>query len=163
MRLKAIVVCTGVLVAAIAGGLTLAAQGGAPAAQVPATPPRPETAARRQQYEQWRKDFKTWGKWAPIGQESKGTTSLITPEGAERDEAREKRHRHVTGARGAAGSCGGRRRGEACSIVRRLASPTAARPTTIRSAFTGRPWRTSTAGATSSRTARCTRRAVRKT
>jgi hypothetical protein len=34
----------------------------------------------RQQYEQWRKDFKTWGKWAPVGQESKGTTSLITPE-----------------------------------------------------------------------------------
>ena len=34
----------------------------------------------RQQYEQWRKDFKTWGKWAPVGQESKGTTALITPD-----------------------------------------------------------------------------------
>src|SRR6185503_17607354 len=63
------------------GGFTLTARGqGAPAAQAPAGPPPPDTAAMRQQYEQWRKDFKTWGKWAPVGQESKGTTSLITPE-----------------------------------------------------------------------------------
>src|SRR6516165_1540172 len=32
------------------------------------------------EYEQWRTEFKTWGRWAPVGQESKGTTSLITPE-----------------------------------------------------------------------------------
>ena len=81
MRLKAIALCTGLLLAAIAGGFELTAQGqGAPAAQAPATPPPPDTATLRQQYEQWRKDFKTWGKWAPIGQESKGATSLITPE-----------------------------------------------------------------------------------
>jgi hypothetical protein len=84
-RLKAIVVCTGVLVAGVAGGFQLAVHGqAAPAAQAPAAqpagPPPPDTAALRQQYEQWRKDFKTWGKWAPVGQESKGTTSLITPE-----------------------------------------------------------------------------------
>src|SRR6185436_9458294 len=48
-----------------------------PAVSVPAPP---ETAALRAQYEQWRKEFKTWGKWAPEGQESKGTTTLITPQ-----------------------------------------------------------------------------------
>ena len=73
------------LVAGVAGGFRLAVHGqAAPAAQAPAAqpagPPPPDTAALRQQYEQWRKDFKTWGKWAPVGQESKGTTSLITPE-----------------------------------------------------------------------------------
>jgi len=80
-RLQAIAVCTGLALIALVGGFTLTAQGqGAPAAQAPAGPPPPDTAAMRQQYEQWRKDFKTWGKWAPVGQESKGTTSLITPE-----------------------------------------------------------------------------------
>ena len=39
----------------------------------------PDTAALRTQYEQWRTEFKTWGRWAPVGQESKGTTNLITP------------------------------------------------------------------------------------
>jgi kynurenine formamidase len=57
----------------------LAAQAPAPQ-QAPAGPPPPDTAMLRQQYEQWRKDFKTWGRWAPVGQESKGTTALITPE-----------------------------------------------------------------------------------
>src|SRR3979411_3553652 len=46
----------------------------------PARAPRPDTAALRAQYDKWRTEFKTWGKWAPIGQESKGTTNLITPE-----------------------------------------------------------------------------------
>jgi kynurenine formamidase len=76
MRLKAIAICAGVLLACLAGGLRITAQGQGAAA--PAPPP--DTAALRQQYEQWRKDFKTWGKWAPVGQESKGTTALITPE-----------------------------------------------------------------------------------
>jgi kynurenine formamidase len=48
------------------------------AAQVPAAPP--DTAALRAQYEKWRTELKTWGRWAPVGQESRGTTSLITPE-----------------------------------------------------------------------------------
>ena len=52
----------------------------APAAQVPAPVAPADTAALRAQYEQWRTEFKTWGRWAPLGQESKGTTSLITPE-----------------------------------------------------------------------------------
>ena len=71
-RLRITAICIGLSFAA------LAAQ--APAPQQPAGPPPPDTAMLRQQYEQWRKDFKTWGKWAPVGQESKGTTSLITPE-----------------------------------------------------------------------------------
>ena len=72
-RLHITAICIGLSLAA------LAAQAPAPR-QPPAGPPPPDTAAMREQYEQWRKDFKTWGKWAPIGQESKGTTSLITPE-----------------------------------------------------------------------------------
>src|ERR1051326_6945951 len=70
------------LLAVICIGLSLtalAAQAPAPQ-QPPAGPPPPDTAALRQQYEQWRKNFKTWGKWAPVGQESKGTTALITAE-----------------------------------------------------------------------------------
>ena len=86
MRLIASAIVTGLLVAAVVGGFQFAAHGQGAAAQgpapqqTPAAPPPPDTAMLRQQYEQWRKDFKTWGKWAPVGQESKGTTSLITPE-----------------------------------------------------------------------------------
>ena len=84
-RLKAIAVCAGLVLAGIAGGLELAVQGQAvPAGQAAAPAPAPaapaDTAVLRGQYEQWRKDFKTWGKWAPEGQESKGTSNLITPQ-----------------------------------------------------------------------------------
>src|SRR5258705_11780123 len=85
-RQTAIALSSGLLIAGLAGGFSLAAQGQAapaaqaPAAQPPAGPPPPDTASMRQQYEQWRKDFKTWGRWAPIGQESRGTSSLVTPE-----------------------------------------------------------------------------------
>ena len=65
--LTSMAICVGLLVAA------LGAQGPAPAAP-------PDTAALRTQYEQWRTDFKTWGRWAPVGQESRGTSSLITPQ-----------------------------------------------------------------------------------
>ena len=82
-RLTSIAMCAGVGLAGLVGGLSGAAQGpSATALQAPAPAPvaPADTAALRGQYEQWRKDFKTWGKWAPVGQESKGTTSLITPE-----------------------------------------------------------------------------------
>ena len=73
-RLASVSVCTGLVVAGLIG----AAQGQpAPAAQAPAPA---DTAALRAQYDKWRTEFKTWGKWAPVGQESKGTTNLITPE-----------------------------------------------------------------------------------
>ena len=46
----------------------------------PRPPQRRRIRPRCAQYERWRTEFKTWGKWAPIGQESKGATNLITPE-----------------------------------------------------------------------------------
>jgi hypothetical protein len=58
---------------AVCSGLTAATLAQAPA-------PPPDTAALRAQYERWRTEFKTWGKWAPIGQESRGATNLITPQ-----------------------------------------------------------------------------------
>src|SRR5262245_65594066 len=78
-RLHIIAICIGLSLVALAAQAPPPQQ--APAAQqAPAGPPPPDTAMMRQQYEQWRKDFKTWGKWAPVGQESTGTTSLITPQ-----------------------------------------------------------------------------------
>ena len=80
-RLKLIAVCTGLVLAGLVGGFRLAAQGQAAAApQAPAAVAPADTAALRAQYEQWRKDFKTWGKWAPVGQETSGTSTLITPQ-----------------------------------------------------------------------------------
>jgi kynurenine formamidase len=69
-----------VVMAGVAVGWQVA-QGQAPASsQTPAAVAPADTAALRAQYEQWRKDFKTWGKWAPVGQDSKGTSTLITPQ-----------------------------------------------------------------------------------
>ncbi len=73
IRLASVAVCA-VLGAA---GVGMAA---APVAQAPAAVAPPGTAALKAQYEKWRTEFKTWGKWAPVGQESRGTSSLITPE-----------------------------------------------------------------------------------
>src|SRR5213596_433858 len=61
---------------AIYVGLLVAGMGAQ--AQAPVAPP--DTAALRTLYEQWRTEFKAWGKWAPVGQESRGTSSLITPQ-----------------------------------------------------------------------------------
>src|SRR5712691_4459483 len=78
-RLASVTACAGLVVAGLVLAVEMQAQGrAAPAAQAPVAPP--DTAALRAQYERWRTEFKTWGKWAPVGQESKGTTSLITPE-----------------------------------------------------------------------------------
>jgi kynurenine formamidase len=69
----------------VAGGLRLEAQGqaaapgpaqGQPQAQAPVPPP--DTAAMRAEYERWRKEFKTWGRWGTG--DTKGTSNLITPE-----------------------------------------------------------------------------------
>src|SRR5437016_9799857 len=80
-RLAGVTVCAGLVVAGLVGGFELRALGQtAPAAPAPAGIAPPDTAALRAQYERWRTEFKTWGKWAPVGQDSKGTTSLITPE-----------------------------------------------------------------------------------
>src|SRR5258708_40344393 len=78
-RPASVAVGAGLVVVGLVGGIEMRARGqGAPAAQAPIAPM--DTAVLRAQYEQWRTQFKTWGKWAPIGQESKGTTNLITPE-----------------------------------------------------------------------------------
>ena len=77
-RLTSVAICTALTMAGLLAGLELrTASVAAPAAT--AVPP-PDTAVLRAQYERWRTDFKTWGKCAPVGQESKGTTSLITPQ-----------------------------------------------------------------------------------
>src|SRR5262245_1116556 len=79
--LASVTVCTGLVMAGLVGGIETRAHGQpAPAAQPPAPIAPPDTAMLRAQYEQWRTEFKTWGRWAPLGQESKGTTNLITPE-----------------------------------------------------------------------------------
>ena len=78
IRLTSVAICTALSMAGLLAGLELRTPSvAAPAAT--AAPP-PDTAMLRAQYEKWRTDFKTWGKFAPLGQESKGTTSLITPE-----------------------------------------------------------------------------------
>src|SRR5437016_10758395 len=80
-RFASVAICAVLIGAGLVGGMELVAQGQpGPTPQRPAPVAPPDTAALRAQYEQWRTEFKTWGKWAPIGQESKGTTSLITPE-----------------------------------------------------------------------------------
>ena len=79
-QMKSTAVWTALMIAGLAGGWQ-AAQGQAPASsQTPAPVAPADTAALRAQYEQWRKDFKTWGKWAPVGQDSRGTSTLITPQ-----------------------------------------------------------------------------------
>jgi kynurenine formamidase len=80
-RPASVAVCTGLVVVGLVGGIAMRARGQtAPATQAPAPIAPMDTAVLRAQYDQWRTQFKTWGKWAPIGQESKGTTNLITPE-----------------------------------------------------------------------------------
>src|SRR6266513_1974162 len=78
-RLASVTACACLVVAGLVLAVEMQAQGQpAPAAPAPVAPA--DTAALRAQYERWRTEFKTWGRWAPLGQESKGTTSLITPE-----------------------------------------------------------------------------------
>ena len=80
-RLASVATCAGLVMAGVVGGIEIRAQGQpAPTTQGPAPNAPPDTAALRAQYEQWRTEFKTWGRWAPLGQESRGTSSLITPE-----------------------------------------------------------------------------------
>jgi kynurenine formamidase len=75
-RLASVAACAGLVMAGLVSGLGMRAQG----QPAPVPPLPPDTAALRAQYEQWRTAFKTWGTWAPLGQESKGTTNLITPQ-----------------------------------------------------------------------------------
>jgi kynurenine formamidase len=78
-RLKSIALCIGLVLAGIVGGFQLRAHGQAGAAPQAPGPVAPgDTAAMRAQYEQWRKDYKTWGKWGT--DDNKGTSNFITPQ-----------------------------------------------------------------------------------
>src|SRR5437868_12336461 len=80
-HLTSVAVCAAIATAGVIGAVALKSESRAAQAAAAAQPaPPPDTAALRAQYEKWRTEFKTWGKWAPLGQESKGTTNLITPE-----------------------------------------------------------------------------------
>ena len=74
-----IAVCIGLILAGMAGGFHLEAQGQAGTALPALDPVAPAgTEELRDQYEQWRQDFKTWGRWGPG--DNKGASNLITPE-----------------------------------------------------------------------------------
>src|SRR3569832_1776903 len=79
-RVAPLAILGGLAAVSLTAGVLL--HGESKAAQAPQTTPTTpaDTAALRAQYEQWRTQFKTWGKWAPVGQESRGTSTLITPE-----------------------------------------------------------------------------------
>src|SRR5436309_14066360 len=81
-QLASVTACAGLVVGGLFLGIEMQAQGqpAPPPSQAPAPVAPPDTAALRAQYERWRTEFKTWGRWAPVGQESKGTTNLITPQ-----------------------------------------------------------------------------------
>lgn len=69
------VACSALVAAGLAGGFQQSALGqqAAPAQAAPA-----DTAELRAQYDQWREEFKTWGRWG--SGDNKGASNLITPE-----------------------------------------------------------------------------------
>jgi kynurenine formamidase len=76
-RLKLACLCTGLIVVGMAGRLHLRAHGQAGAgARGPAPVAPADTATMRSNYERWRTEFKTWGRWG--NDDNKGTSNLIT-------------------------------------------------------------------------------------
>src|SRR5256885_12249037 len=76
-RLKFAGLCFGLL--SLGLGFQFRGQGQAGAAPQTSAPPAPaDTAALRANYERWRTEFKTWGKWGT--DDNKGTSNLITPQ-----------------------------------------------------------------------------------
>src|SRR4029077_2163006 len=81
IRLASVEVCSGLAVAGLIGGIELKSQShAAQAAQAPQPAAPADTAALRAQYEKWRTEFKTWGRWGPVGQGFLGPTKFINPE-----------------------------------------------------------------------------------
>src|SRR3977135_1345911 len=77
-HIKATAVRTAVVIVGFAGAWQVA-QGQAPApSQTRAAVAPADSAALRAQYDQWRHDFKRWGKWGPVGKASNATSTLIT-------------------------------------------------------------------------------------
>src|SRR5437870_12752107 len=71
--------CIGLLLFGAVCGFQLRGQAQAGAAPQASAPPAPaDTAAMRANYERWRTEFKTWGKWGT--DDNKGTSNLITPQ-----------------------------------------------------------------------------------
>ena len=68
----------GLILVGLVGGFQLRAQGRAGAAQGPSPVAPPDTAVLRANYERWRTEFKTWGRWG--ADDNKGTSNLITPQ-----------------------------------------------------------------------------------
>src|SRR5271169_6349976 len=78
-RLKLACLGIGLIVVGMVGGFQLRAQGRAGAAAQGAVPVAPaDTTVMRANYERWRTEFKTWGKWG--AEDNKGTSNLITPQ-----------------------------------------------------------------------------------
>src|SRR5713101_7744072 len=75
-RVKVAGLCIGLVSIGVVGGFELRGQGQAATARVSAPPPPADTAAMRANYERWRTEFKTWGKWGP--DDNKGTSNFIT-------------------------------------------------------------------------------------
>src|SRR5712691_5359744 len=76
-RLKLACLCAGLIVVGMAGGLQLGAHGQAGAgARGPAPVAPADTATMRSNYERWRTEFKTWGRWG--ADDNKGASNLIT-------------------------------------------------------------------------------------
>src|ERR1700681_1507640 len=78
-RLRSIALCIGLVLAGIVGGFKLRVQGQAgAAAREPVSVAPGDTAAMRANYERWKTEFKTWGRWG--ADDNKGTSNLITPQ-----------------------------------------------------------------------------------
>src|SRR5437773_10822723 len=78
-RFKFAGLCIGLLLFGLVCGFQLRGQGQRGAAPQAGAPPAPaDTAALRANYERWRTEFKTWGKWGT--DDNKGTSNLITPQ-----------------------------------------------------------------------------------
>jgi len=73
--LKSIALYIGLVLIGIVAGFQMRAQGQPGTALQARAPVAPaDTEAMLAQYEQWRKDFKTWGKWGT--EDNKGTSNL---------------------------------------------------------------------------------------
>ena len=78
-RLSMAGLCLGLVSIGGVGGFQLGANGQTSAPAQAGAPTAPaDTAAMRANYERWRTEFKTWGKWGP--NDNKGTSNLITPQ-----------------------------------------------------------------------------------
>ncbi len=79
LNVGGLTVCVACFLAGLAVTIHLEAYGQAGGAGAPPVAGSPaDAAALRAQYEQWREEFKTWGRWG--SGDNKGASNLITPE-----------------------------------------------------------------------------------